>query len=97
MIKIILPPDLEQAVTHQAQQQGTSPELYLLNDLRHRYLAQESPASPPQEVQDMAEYLGDFVGCIDSRDVFPEGSHLSEDSGRKFAELMVEKRRQGKL
>ena len=34
MINIVLPPDLEQAVTHQAQQQGTSPELYLLNDLR---------------------------------------------------------------
>ncbi len=97
MINIILPPDLEQAVTHQAQRQGTSPELYLLNDLRQRYLAQESPAPPSQEAQSMAEYLGDFVGCIDSREVFPEGSHLSEDSGRKFAELLAEKRRQRKL
>ena len=44
----------------------------------------------------MAEYLGDLVGCIDSRDVFPEGSHLSEETG-KFAELMAEKRRQGRL
>jgi hypothetical protein len=97
MIKIVLPPDLEQAVTHQAQQQGTSPELYLLNDLRQRYLAEEPPASPPQAGQTMAEYLGNLVGCIDSREVFPEGSHMSEDSGRKFADLMVEKRRQGKL
>jgi hypothetical protein len=97
MLTITLPPELEQAIEERAQEQGTTPELLVLGDLRERYLPERQPEPPVVEGQTMADFLKDFIGCIDSSEAYPEGSRLSEDTGRKFAALMVEKRRQGKL
>ena len=97
MVTITLTPELEQAVAERAQRNGTTPELFLLNDLQERYLPTEPLKTPAIEGQTMADFLKDYIGCIDSSATYPEGSRLSEDTGRKFAELMVEKRRQGRL
>ena len=97
MVTITLPPELEKTVTERAQRNGTTPELFLLDDLRQRYLPPKQPEPPVVEGQTMADFLKDYIGCIDSSETYPEGSHLSEDTGRKFAQLMVEKRKQGNL
>jgi len=43
----------------------------------------------------MAEFLKDFIGCIDSRDVIPGSAKMSEYSGRKFGELLLKKHVEG--
>ena len=101
MITITLPPELESIVTERAQHQGTTPELFLLDDLLQRYaptpLPEPNAETKPVEGETMADFLKEFIGCVDSSEKYPEGSHLSENTGRKFKELMLEKHRKGKL
>ena len=63
---------------------------------RRLLLSQQSEMSVA-EGQTMTDFLKDFIGCVDSSAVYPEGSRLSENTGNTFAELMVEKHQQGKL
>ena len=94
MVTITLPPELEQTVTELAKQQGTTPQLLVLDELRLRF------APPPLSVvegESLADFLGDFIGCIHSGEVVPGGAQMSTDSGKKFAAGMVGKRREGKL
>lgn len=93
MLSIALPPELEYILSEQARVQGTTPELLALDSLQERF----TPAAPPERAEVQDDYWNEFVGVIDSSAVFPNGSTLSEDTGRKFAEGMVEKREQGKL
>ena len=93
MVTITLPPELEQTVTERALQQGTTPELLVLNELRQIF----TPVPPLAAGQSMADYLKEFIGCIDSSETYPEGSRLSENTGRKFGELLQKKKREGKL
>ena len=94
MVTITLPPELEKAVIQRAHKQGTTPELIALDGLREKFL----PASEPDAVEGtMADFLGDFIGCFDSREIVPGGANLSENTGDKFKELMLQKYREGKL
>jgi len=94
MITITLPPDLEKTVSEQAQQQGTTPELLVLDELRIRF----SPVQPPVSQEGtLADFLGEFIGSIHSSEVIPGGAQMSTNSGNKFAAGMVKKRREGKL
>lgn len=96
MITITLPPELEQTVTEQAQQQGTTPELLALDKLREIFapVPETSPAVPGVT---LADFLGDFIGSIHSSENVPGGAQMSTDSGKKFAEGMQKKRQEGKL
>jgi hypothetical protein len=38
MVTVTLTPDLEQVIIKRAEQEGTTPEIYLLDELRTRYL-----------------------------------------------------------
>lgn len=93
MVTITLPPELEKVVREQAARKGTTPEVYVLASLQGLYLP-ESPVGPvaEQEGETMADFFEGYSGTIDSREVIPGGAHLSKDTGRKFAQLMVEKR-----
>ncbi len=94
MVTITLPPELEHTVAERAQQLGTTPQLLVLDELRRCF----SPAPPaPSEEGTLADYLGEFIGCIHSSEVVPGGAQMSRDSGKKFAAGMAEKRRAGKL
>jgi len=95
MVTITLPPELEKIVTERAQQQGTTPELLAIDGLREKF-APSSPAMPSTEGT-MADYLGEFIGCFDSRKIAPGGAALSEDTGRKFKELILKKYHEGKV
>ena len=93
MLSIMLPPDLEQILSDQARAQGTTPERLALDSLHERF----TPAAPPEPAALQDDYWKGCIGVIDSSEKFPQGSTLSEDCGRKFAEGMVKKREQGKL
>jgi hypothetical protein len=94
MVTVTLPRELESVVTEQALQQGTTPELLVLEELRQRF----APGLhvPPEEGS-LADFLGEFVGCIHSGEVVPGGAQMAADSSKKFAAGMVKKRRDGKL
>ena len=62
-----------------------------------RLLLSQHPEMSVAEGKTMANFLSDFIGCVDSSAAYPEGSWLSENTGRAFAERMAAKRRQGKL
>ena len=83
---ITLEPELEEALDREAQRQGTSPEDLAVQELRRRYL-------PPAEHFDNAyDFLKDCVGVLDSREIVPGGARMSERTGQKFTEILVQKR-----
>jgi hypothetical protein len=96
MATITLPADLERAISAQARAQGTTLELLALDKLQALFLPDLQPEDA-SEAETMAEFLKDFIGCIDSRDVIAGGANLSEASGRKLGELLVKKHREGRL
>ncbi|MDQ2733259.1 MAG: hypothetical protein M3Y56_16540 [Armatimonadota bacterium] len=88
MLTVTLPPELEETVVERAHQQGTTPERLVLDELRLRF----SPVPPPpSEKGSLADFLGDFIGCIHSSEFVPGGAQMSTDSGKKFAAGMVKK------
>jgi hypothetical protein len=89
MITITLPPELEQTLTEKAREQGTTPELLAIDSLQKIYAPPS--VSIEAEGETLADYWADYIGTIDSREVVPGGAHLSENTGRKFAELLREK------
>lgn len=96
MVIITLPDELEKALAEEAAQQGTTIELLTLDALQERFLKPESTKHLPAGAT-LADALADYIGAIDTHDKYPEGSTLSENTGRKFAQLMVEKRKRGRL
>ena len=97
MLTVTLPPELENAVVAKAEQAGTTPELYVLDALRSRFLPTETVEPVSAEGQTLADFLGDFVGCLDSGDFVPGGARMSENIGEKFAQGMIQKWKQGRL
>lgn len=97
MITITLSPELERVVTERAEKQGTTPELYSLEDMNERYLSKLPTATEEPANETMADFFEGYAGTVNSREMMPEGAHLSKDTGRKFKELMLRKYREGKL
>ena len=101
MLTITLPPELESAVTKRAQDNGTTPELFLLDDLLKRYAPVPLPEPPADtelvEGETMADFFEGYVGVLNSSEFVPGGAQMSQNTGRKFGEGMVKKRQEGKL
>ncbi len=96
MITITLPPELEAVVSQRAQQQGTTPELYLLDQLREHYLPKHTHTVGDTANETLADFFKGYAGTVNSRKLVPEGVHLSQDTGRVFTSLLVKKRSEGK-
>ena len=94
MITITLTPDLEKVVAERAKAQGTTPELIALDSLRKQFLTVESDIEAQGS---LADFLGDFIGCLHSSEVVPGGANTSVDIGKKFTAGMVKKRQAGRL
>ncbi len=93
---INLPPEIEDPLTEEARRRGTTPELLAVDSLRERFV--QPPKQPDANgAQTLYDVLKDHIGTISSSENVPGGARLSEDCGKKFAEGMNEKRRQGKL
>ena len=57
--------------------------------------AEDVPADPDPKT--LGDWLEGYIGTFDSREHVPGGAHMSEDAGRKFADGLEEKRKQGRL
>ncbi len=92
---ITLTPEIERALTARANQQGTTPELLALHDLKELYA---DPVPPdPFEGKSLADVLAGHIGTIRSSEhTGIEVSHLSTDK-ESFTDYLVEKRKQGQL
>jgi hypothetical protein len=90
MTTITIPPEIEAPLTEAAKRQGTTPELLAVDCLRQQFV---KPVPPPADgAKNLAEYLKDFIGCIDSSEKVPGGARMSENTGQKFTKLLVEQR-----
>ena len=96
MATITLPPALELAITREAQRQGTTLEILALDKLTASFFP-ASPIDDTFEGESLADFLGDFIGCIDSGEIVPGGARMSENTSEKFAEGMLAKREAGHL
>ena len=96
-MNIILPPDIEQAVVEHAREQGTTPELLILDSLRERFLPSPPLDRLTEGEETLADFLGPHIGVLHSSEHIPGGARMSEDSGKKFAAGMLKKRQQGRL
>lgn len=96
-MNISLPPDIEHAVVEHAREQGTTPELLVIDSLRERFLLPQSFSTPTDDEGTLADFLGKYIGILHSGEHISGGARMSEDSGKKFAAGMRKKRQQGRL
>ena len=96
MVTITLPSELEKVVAEEAAQKGTTAEVLTLDVLQEHFLKPSSTKRLPEGAT-LADALAGYIGAVNTRDEHPEGSTLSENTDRKFAQLMVEERKQGRL
>ncbi len=103
-ITIDLPSEIESALSGEAERLGTTPELLAAQVLHERFgngaISADQPketASDPSGPRNLAEFLGDFIGCVDSSRGTGKKSNLSERTGDTFTEILKEKRREGRL
>lgn len=92
VIRIELSPEKEQLLITEAQKLGLQPEEYT-----RRIWKQAMPISLPAfEEEDegtLADLFAGRVGIVDSGG----GEHLSRDSGEKFTEYLLKKKKEGHL
>jgi hypothetical protein len=95
-MRIELTPDLESALVSAARRQGTTPTLLAEAYLRERLdvQPQESPATQPKN---LAEFLEGYIGVLAIEDDAEGRNNLSEDTGRRFTEVLAQRRAEGRL
>lgn len=96
MTTITLPPEIEETVAQHARRQGTTTELLALDVLRRNF-PPVSEAPEEESGTSLFDLLKDHIGVIHSSEHVPGGAQMATDSGRKFAEGMARKRREGRL
>ena len=96
-LTLTLTPDIEQALTEEAGDRGTTPEILALDSLRQRFVGRRVRESSDRGAGSLAELLDGHLGVLRSSEKVPGGARMSEDSGKRFAAGMVEKRRRGRL
>jgi hypothetical protein len=97
MTIITIPLEIETPLMEAARRQGTTPELLAVDYLRQRFAAEIQRAAPANGAKNLAEYLGDFIGCIDSGENVPGGARMSENIDEKLTAILLENKRQGHL
>lgn len=93
---ITLTPEIERALTEQADRQGTTPERLALESLREWFLGFGSRAveEPAVGSRTLADALSGYVGVLHSSEHVPGGARLSEATGKKFSDLLLERHRE---
>lgn len=94
MVAIALAPESKKIVLEQVLKQWTTPELLVIEDLHRKYQSLQ-PDIHVIEGQAIANFLKDYFVFVDSSGEYLEGSAFSGNTGRKFEELMVDKRNRG--
>jgi hypothetical protein len=101
-MNIRLTPEIEKVLGDLAEKQGTSIELLAIQTLRQRFLADEMQSlgrtmKRPHDAKTLADLLCGYIGIIDSGEILKGGAQMSKNTGKKFTELLMDKRRQGRL
>lgn len=86
--------EIETALIRRAQQLNASPEKLALELLYQQLVDWQSGQIIEQS--NMADFLAEHIGSIHSGDQHPGGARLSENTGKRFAEILQQKRRQGR-
>lgn len=96
-LTIKLTPDIANSLIQRSRQQGTTPELLVLEAIIKLFAPSDASTPADNQYHTLADFLAGYVGVVDSGELIPGGARMSEDCGEKFAAGMVEKRGQGKL
>ena len=91
---IVVPPDIESALAEHAEKRGTAPEELALQALRERFVPF---AVSSESVNSLADFLAGHIGVLSSSDVVTDGANMSENGGRKFTDILIDKRKHGRL
>jgi hypothetical protein len=94
---IIITPDIEQALAEEASKMGTTPQELALQCLRARFVPSDGNDTAAPEQGTLADFLAGHIGVLASGEHAPGGADMSQDSGKKFATGMVQKRARGPL
>ncbi len=99
---ISLTPDIEQVLNELAEKQGTTVELLALKVLRERFFTAKPQPAAQQSLKryvpkTLAEFLAGYIGVLDSSEFAEERGRMSQSIHKKFADILREKRRQGRL
>ena len=92
-MELTLTTDIENALKEQASQKGMTPEQLALDGLRKLFVFSTKRANGPSP--SLADFLNGYIGVIHSSEYIEGGAQMSEDTGKKFAELIMQKRGQG--
>jgi len=88
---ISLTPEVEKALEEEAHSLGVAPEDLAL-EILERSLAKREPLSSGAP-RNLADYLEEYIGVIDSSEYVPGGARMSEATGKKFAAGLLAKHR----
>jgi len=94
-MQITLTPEIETVLTQQALKAGKTPEQLALDLLDQRLT--ELQTSQPEGQATLLDFLAGHIGVVDSSEHILGGAQISEDTGKRFAALMVKKRQEGRL
>ncbi len=99
---ITLTPEIETTLNELAEKQGTTIELLALRTLRERLSVLKAKSVRTEKgrqkrAKTLADMLKGYIGIFDSSEFVKGGAQMSVNTGRKFAEILLEKRRRGHL
>ena len=93
---IALTPEIENALTTEAERQGTTPELLALNVLRERFVSPHENGANERTAGNLAEFLAGHIGVLSSGDYVAGGANMSTDCGKNFPAGLSSSRENGK-
>ena len=94
-MELTLTPDIETAIKAQADQEGTTPEQLALEGLRKLFV--QSANQTDEAETSLEDFLNGYIGVIHSGEQIEGGANMSEETGAKFTQLLVQKRDQDQL
>jgi len=99
---ITLTPEMEEVLGEVAEKQKTTVELLVIKTLRECFFSKEiktlkKETEHQSETKSLADLLAGYVGSIDSSEFADRGARMSENTGKKFGEILFQKQQRGKL
>lgn len=70
-MELTLTPDIERALTEQAQQQGIPPERLALDTLRRQFVRPVEITQSTEDTETLADFLADSIGVLHSSEHIP--------------------------
>ena len=94
-MELTLTSEIEAVIKEQAMQKGMTPEQLALDALRKLFVpgVKQTDTQPAS----LADLLTGFIGVLHSSEHVNGGARMSEETGKQFAKMMMQKRAQGRL